>query len=424
MHSARLASATRRPGRAFATTVCAICGVAAFVAVLVTLIVTAGGSHARMAALRRELLPSVRQWWRRGANAAETQLDTLAGWQHSLLRRLRRALVLNNEANDRGEVDAASDGDSAVDAGSSSSGSSSSSSSSSGSDGSSSSAASADARGSGSGSGGGARRPLRKRRFLPTFLTNPAAGVKRLANATTAAYLFAVTNSEPVIFEAGAVRCTKHDWTLDFIRAQAGDDVVAVEASSNNRENANAGLHKERMTLGQYLDVFQAPGRSHDLYLAEESVDRTPRLKADIVEPFFSEDFDLDREQLWVGPGGQVSPLHVDEWDNVLCQLAGERTVTLFDPLQIDRLYPRSGAGRHFSQVDLSRPDHMRFPRLREAASVTVTLRAGEVLVLPACWWHFVVGGEGVNVAVNFWYLPSRMTELLYDVLLPPGDDE
>jgi hypothetical protein len=224
--------------------------------------------------------------------------------------------------------------------------------------------------------------------------------------------------SQPAVIRG--VRCTNHTWTLDFINASAGRDVVGVETSKSNRFYANEGLRKVNMTVAQFLQKFRDPSRETDLYLAEEELDEMPGLRDDVLEPDFSDHLTLDKLQVWVGAGGQVSPLHQDQWENILCQLQGERRLVLFDPLEIENLYPKSGANRHFSFVDPAQPDLQKFPRFRRAVRYEVTLRAGESFFLPAMWWHQVHHANTTNVAVNFWYLPQLLSDLIVDELLPP----
>eukprot|EP00966_Prymnesium_polylepis_P285366 6591888-Prymnesium_polylepis.2 len=146
----------------------------------------------------------------------------------------------------------------------------------------------------------------------------------------------------------------------------------------------------------------------------------------------------LGLSQLYVGTpatSGARSLLHFDNNENIFVQLAGSKRFRLFVPTEAGNLYayPQSHAmdrkaqvGRRRStrpdcarahcgpvcmhQVVLSRaadPRHMAaFPRLQSARSCEVTLRAGEVLFLPAFWWHEVVTepvppGE-LCVSVNF----------------------
>eukprot|EP00756_Hemistasia_phaeocysticola_P067141 Hpha_TRINITY_DN9749_c0_g1::TRINITY_DN9749_c0_g1_i1::g.10380::m.10380/K10277/KDM8, JMJD5; lysine-specific demethylase 8 len=245
--------------------------------------------------------------------------------------------------------------------------------------------------------------------------------VDRLTEVTAVDFNDYFLSSKPFVVSNRSYRCTKHNWTLSYMEQVAGDDVVGVETSKSNRFYSNEGLRKVRMSVRDFLSEFRSPSRAEDLYLAEENIKQFPALAADYEEPDFCSSFNLDKAQLWVGAGGQVSPLHQDQWDNVLCQLQGSREIEIFDPFQIDRLYPKDGVNRHFSYVDPSHPDLKAYPRFKDAVSYKTVLEAGDILYLPAHWWHQVHSRNSVNVALNFWYMPSLLGELLVDVLLPAG---
>ena len=124
------------------------------------------------------------------------------------------------------------------------------------------------------------------------------------------------------------------------------------------------------------------------------------------------------RCQLFVGGAaaeGARSILHFDQYDNLFVQIKGSKTFRIYDPQQTPALYPYP---IHHpldtrSQVDLERPDHAAFPRLATATGVTITLRPGQLLFLPAYWWHEVLtdpidadsrSGQPLTVSVNFWF--------------------
>lgn len=61
------------------------------------------------------------------------------------------------------------------------------------------------------------------------------------------------------------------------------------------------------------------------------------------------------------------------------------------------------------SPVDITNPDLERFPGFTKARRTECSLRPGDVLFMPAFWWHEVQSypdmEEKRNIAVNFWYL-------------------
>lgn len=61
------------------------------------------------------------------------------------------------------------------------------------------------------------------------------------------------------------------------------------------------------------------------------------------------------------------------------------------------------------SPVDILKPDYNRFPKFREVRAMNCTISEGDVLFMPAFWWHEVQSYPSVeeqrNLAVNFWYV-------------------
>ena len=59
------------------------------------------------------------------------------------------------------------------------------------------------------------------------------------------------------------------------------------------------------------------------------------------------------------------------------------------------------------SPVDISSPDLERFPLFAGARRTQCVLKPGDVLFMPAFWWHEVQSYPDVverrNLAVNFW---------------------
>jgi lysine-specific demethylase 8/hypoxia-inducible factor 1-alpha inhibitor (HIF hydroxylase) len=114
---------------------------------------------------------------------------------------------------------------------------------------------------------------------------------------------------------------------------------------------------------------------------------------------------------LWLGAGGHTEPLHFDSHDGTLMQLHGEKRVVLFPPSQTDNLYPFTffggGLAPWFSQVYLDKPDFAAYPALHTALTtkLEVTIAQGEVLYIPANWWHEVssLGSEYVCSLNRFW---------------------
>ena len=138
-------------------------------------------------------------------------------------------------------------------------------------------------------------------------------------------------------------------------------------------------------------------------------------------------------QNLWLGKGATTSPLHYDDYENLLSQVRGTKRLLLFPPSDLPALYytPRVKGSLRYrwpntftrlppspaeakrrvvfgSSVNVTHPDLARHPLLPSASPQLCTLREGETLLLPAFWHHEVhseatAAGE-VNVAVNHWF--------------------
>ena len=156
-----------------------------------------------------------------------------------------------------------------------------------------------------------------------------------------------------------------------------------------------------------------------------------------------------DAVNLWIGDARSVSSMHRDPYENLYAVVHGEKTFTLLPPTERPRLRHvrcRSATWRQrnanaewelvadpdtedvakrvpWVAIDPCNPDVARFPEFSRHGGMdplTVTVREGEVLYLPALWYHQVsqggggAGPGGVNneavllsdftVAVNYWF--------------------
>ena len=95
--------------------------------------------------------------------------------------------------------------------------------------------------------------------------------------------------------------------------------------------------------------------------------------------------------RFWLGPAGTVTPLHADYDDNIFVQVWGSKRIFLAPPHHDAFLYPREANPLLFgSPFDPEAPDFERFPLARQAALVDCVVEAGDMLYVPAGWFHQV----------------------------------
>lgn len=201
-------------------------------------------------------------------------------------------------------------------------------------------------------------------------------------------------------------------WSPDYFSATLGETKVGVLISNTGvirwrpdatPEDPLQQLYIPEVPFREAVDwILQSEDGGPRYYIGQFSIpDRLPSLVEDLEFPQPSGESWLN---LWFGSGGNKMPLHYDGTHNVFVQILGTKTFTLYSPSWSDCLYrnPPGTKMAHYSQVDLTRPDHTAFPRLREAQSQSVTLHAGDILILPPRWWHFVVS-DTLSISVNQW---------------------
>lgn len=208
-------------------------------------------------------------------------------------------------------------------------------------------------------------------------------------------------------------------WEPDYLRRLIGEKVVTAWYLGDNvvRSDSDRGFRflTAKRRVASLIDEFVVDDRPQKpFYLAQKSIrcgragdtPEIPELGADIDEPaFFSGRRKLVDANIWMSGSGPATSLHYDYCDNFLAMIRGTKRIVLFPPSETRHLdpYPCSSDTPHMSRLDMGRPDVDRFPGARRARAIELSLEPGEMLFLPAFWWHYVQS-FGLNIAVNFWY--------------------
>ncbi|ESN93691.1 hypothetical protein HELRODRAFT_194025 [Helobdella robusta] len=92
--------------------------------------------------------------------------------------------------------------------------------------------------------------------------------------------------------------------------------------------------------------------------------------------------------------------------DNILVQVKGRKRITLFSPEDVDHLYLN---GDKSEVIDIENADLKRHPLFAEVVHHQCHLDGGDVLFIPALWFHNVIN-ETSTISVNiFWrHLPAE----------------
>lgn len=95
--------------------------------------------------------------------------------------------------------------------------------------------------------------------------------------------------------------------------------------------------------------------------------------------------------RFWLGPAGTVTPLHCDYDDNIFAQIWGSKRLFLSPPHHDAFLYPNEANAILFgSPVNPEAPDFEQFPLARQASLIECVVNPGDMLYVPAGWYHYV----------------------------------
>ena len=200
-------------------------------------------------------------------------------------------------------------------------------------------------------------------------------------------------------------------WSPEYLASALKMRRVQVAISSGDRFNyrpqrgaAVEEFQLETMDFPSAVARMSRPGHEH-LYVMQRSIpEQFPELLSDIKTPPWIRN-QQTKINLWFGGANNVTPLHHDQPNNFYAQLYGRKRFTIFDPMETDFLYPypvETEVG-HISYVDVEQPDLIKYPNFRRARSYEFTIEMGELLYLPAFWWHQVRSLE-TAISVNFWW--------------------
>lgn len=237
-------------------------------------------------------------------------------------------------------------------------------------------------------------------------------------------------------------------WTPDYLANRFGNEQVQVYGDLFRLVKITSLSEYLKQYFGRSSQAVRAAGsvpyvRWYSHLIGDERVpwaDEVFRqLQGDWSRPYFfpansfvlpycgpSEDIDPSRDWfpargLFISGQGARTRLHADPWcsDALLCQICGQKDFVMYDPAQAP--YLTNGA----RSVDVEAPDLQVFPDFPQARPVVRdVLRPGEVLLVPAGWFHhFNSTTDSISLTWNFVHL-CRLLEFLSYVAAGPSETE
>lgn len=226
----------------------------------------------------------------------------------------------------------------------------------------------------------------------------PLADVPRLRTPDRAAFQAQAARGLPFVITGVVGRWPLCALTPDVLRARFGAVPVRARVGDYIGTAFAPDRAMQDMTLAAYLDLVAHDSGGLPPYVGNLEIGA---LNAMCHWPgWFGR---MGPPRFWLGPAGTVTPLHCDYDDNIFAQALGSKRICLAPPHHDVYLYTREAnpvlVGSPF---DPERPDYDRFPLARGAAIVDVVVGPGEMLYVPAGWYH-QVRALSFSLSVNRW---------------------
>lgn len=186
--------------------------------------------------------------------------------------------------------------------------------------------------------------------------------------------------------------------TLQQLKDQFGHVPVRARANDYVEKAFSAKRTLLDMSLLDYLDLLASDASELPPYLGNQQL---PELNLLCRWPTYFKKVSTPR--IWLGPKGTVTPLHCDYDDNLFAQIWGSKRFVLYPPHHDDFLYTREvNPVLYGSAFDPDAPDFDAMPLAQQATPIECVVKPGELLYLPAGWFHCVKALE-FSLSANLW---------------------
>jgi Cupin-like domain len=244
------------------------------------------------------------------------------------------------------------------------------------------------------------------------------------------------SGERPLIIAGGAAQWRAvSNWTPAYLEQLLGTVELDYKVSSSNahpdfrQAEPKDMFARGRGSLGELLRKLSAgpeADRARFLFTGDEQfllrrrdgiTTRNPLLEPlllDVEIPELFSEQQLYTVWSWFSGRGVRTWLHYDNngCHNLNAQITGHKQCWLYAPDELPRLHPFLLGGTNpaynCSQIDVERPQPEFVADLRAARSWHAELAAGDLLFIPAWWFHTFTHHGEFNANVNFWWKPLR----------------
>jgi len=234
----------------------------------------------------------------------------------------------------------------------------------------------------------------------------------------------------PAVLRGCPIGSCLDTWNIDYLAEKLAGVIRPVHVTNDPDMNfACKNFRYSSLDLGEVVRLGAA-GEGEEMFYLRAVSEENPRTKPVKLEedfPTIAADFNLPdlfpQENMFssvlrVSSGGVRVWTHYDVMDNIYCQVVGHKQAILWPPSEADKLYLVGDKSR---VVDIDSPDLKQFPLFPLAKQYMAELQPGDILFIPALWFHNMLARD-FGVAVNvFW---KELEGKLYDPKDPYGNKD
>jgi hypothetical protein len=187
-------------------------------------------------------------------------------------------------------------------------------------------------------------------------------------------------------------------WTPESLKATFGELTVQVRSGKVYSESMQSEMVRLREYINRCMSSDTPDSDSCPPYAASNVVPLN--WSAWLDYPPFVDKRICSFAKYWIGPAGTLTPLHRDWLDNFLTQHIGTKQLALISPRHASLLRPQA-VHQDLDSCNWIDPYETADPIVVKCSPRYVTLRAGEMLFLPAGWFHDV-RATTFSFSVNF----------------------
>ncbi len=218
---------------------------------------------------------------------------------------------------------------------------------------------------------------------------------------------------KPVIISNSFKWSALEKWSLDYLKKIYPDKMIILTVFNPTLNTLGCEI---KLKLPEAIDLINNnTDKNKKYYLMQRSIhDEFPELTPDIAVPKYA-DNNYTHINLWLGEKNINTKPHYDYYDNFLTQIFGRKRVRLFAPNDTPYMHAYSindtmtvegvqYPSVHSSQIaDIDLVDANEFPNIKFATPFEGILNPGDLLYIPAGWWHEVKSLD-VTMSINFWW--------------------